>query len=509
MKFLAFARRLEQVPEPGQEAALRVLYDGEEPADVGPLAVRMFGYERGTPRRARDVVVKVWGARGGKTKWASVEMLRLALTVDVSRLAPGEHGYVFLVAPKLELAMQPLNYIKGLVGLDSRLAERCEVGAEQIVIDRGRGHFVTIQPVAASRGGAGQRGRSLLGALLDETAFFRDETSGVVNDVALFKALAPRVIDGGRIVVQSTPWARSGLLYELYRENFGHPVGALVSHAPTGMLRTDDKILGYVAREYARDPENAAIEFGAQFGAASATQWLDPEALERAVDERPAPPVAPGDDLGAGGDLGFARNSSALVVARVRGGVVDLVVVEERRPTQAAPLRPSMVCREFAGLLSGLGLDGMVADRHYAETAREALDETGLYLAAPPDPDEPWSLVRQLLRDGRLRLPQHPLLLAQLKGARGQLRSGGGVQVQLRKTPDGRHGDLAAAAVLAIWAAVRRAHRVPVVIERGSEAWERQQRDRRLATWREEKRREREPEGAWAADAEAPGGWWE
>ena len=509
MRFIDFARRLGQVPEPGQEAALRVLYDGEEPGDVGPEAVRMFGYERGTPRRARDVAVKVWGARGGKSKWAGTRMLHLGLTVDVSRLAPGEHGYVFLVAPKLELGLQPLNYIKGLVSLDARLAARCDVGAEQIVIDRGRGHFVTIQPVAASRGGAGQRGRSLLGALLDETAFFRDESSGVVNDQAIFKALAPRVIDGGQIVVQSTPWARSGLLYDLFRENFGHPVSAIVSHAPTGMLRTDEKILSYVAREYARDPENAAIEFGAQFGAASATQWLDPGALERAVVDAPPAAVVPGDELGAGGDLGFARNSSALVVARSRGGVVDLVVVEERRPTKDAPLRPSVVCREFARMLSGLGLGGMVADRHYAETAREALDETGLYLSEPPDPDEPWSLARQLLRDGRLRLPQHPLLLAQLKGARGKLRSGGGVQVQLQKTPDGRHGDVAAAAVLAIWAAVRRPHVVPVVVTPGSETWERQQRDRRLDAWREQRRQEREPAGGWGDGAEMPGGWWE
>lgn len=509
MKFLDFARHLQQVPEPGQKAALRVLYDGEEPADVGPEAVRIFGYGRGTPRRARDTVVKVWGARGGKTKWAAARMLHLALSVDVSRLAPGEHGYVFLVAPKLELAMQPLNYIKGLTGLDARLAARCDVGAEQITVDRGRGHFVTIQPVAASRGGAGQRGRSLLGALLDETAFFRDETSGVVNDQALFNALSPRVIDGGQIVVQSTPWARSGLLYDLHRENFGHPVAALVSHAATGLLRTDEKILSYVAREYARDPENAAIEFGAQFGAASSTTWLDPEALERAVDAGPPAPVAPGDALGAGGDLGFSRNSSALVVARTRGGLVDLVAVEERRPAQDAPLRPSVVCREFASILRGLGLAGMVADRHYQETAREALDETGLYLAEPPDPDEPWSLVRQLLREGRLRLPQHPLLLAQLKSAKGKLRSGGGVAVELAKTPDGRHGDLAAAAVLAVWAVVRRPHEVPAVVDRGSEAWERQQRDARLERWRQERRAEREPAGAWGQQSEMPGGWFE
>lgn len=493
LRFLPFAARLGYIPEPGQEAALRVAFQGEEPGDVGPAAVRIYGYERGTPPRARDVAELVWGARGGKTFWGALRMLHLACTVRLDRLAPGEHGYVFLVAPKLDLAGQALNYIKGAISRDKVLSEMADPQAERIVLHRKGGRGVTIQPVAASRGGAGQRGRSLLGALLDETAFFRDETTGAVNDAAIFRALAPRVIEGGQLVIQSTPWARTGLLYDLWAENYGRPMGALVSHAPTAILRSDEKILAYVAREYARDPENARIEFGAEFGAASATTWLDPEALEAAVG--PAGAIAPGDAVGAGGDLGFARNSSALVVARQGpDGLIDLPLVEERRPAPGVPLRPSEVCGEFAGLLRGAGARSLVADRHYQETIREALSGVGLLLEEPPAPDEAWALVREMLRSGRLRLPQHPLLMAQLKAVRGKLGSGGTVRIELASTPDGRHGDLAAAAALAIWAVVRRPHRIPVAV-----AAEDRERAERLARWREGRQREREQKeaGAW------------
>lgn len=493
ISFLAFAQRLGYRPERGQEAALRVLFQGEEPADVGPQAERIFGYARGTPARARDVAELVWGARGGKSFWSSLRVLHLACTVPLDRLAPGEHGYGFLVAPKLELAEQPLNYIKGAISRDRTLSQLADVTSERIVLHRRGGRQVTIQPVAASRGGAGQRGRSLVAALLDETAFFRDETTGAVNDGAIFRALAPRVIEGGQLIVQSTPWARTGLLYDLWRENWGRPRSALVAHASTGVLRTDEKILSYVAREYERDPENAAIEFGAQFGAASATTWLDPEALDAAQGEPVGP--APGDLVGAGGDLGFARNSSALVVACQKpGGTIHLTPVEERRPTPGTPLRPSAVCAEFAQLLRLAGARSLVADRHYQETIREALSAADLLLEEPPSPDEAWALVRELLRSGRLVLPRHPLLLAQLKAVRGRLAPGGAVRIELPATPDGRHGDLAAAAALAIWAVVRRPHRIPV-----PQSAELQEREDRLSRWRAQRQAEREHEsaGAW------------
>lgn len=452
--FLDFCRVLGgEQPEPGQRAMCGVCFDGQEPEEY-ELGERIFGYRNGTPAAARDVIGLVAGGRGGKTKWSSRRMLHLGLTVDISALAPGEHGYVFLVAPKIDLASQALSYIKGDIARKPRLAAMCEVLADEVVIDRGGGKHVTIQTVAAGRGGAGLRGRSLLGALLDETAFFRDETTGVVNDRALYKAIAPRVIAGGQVIVQSTPWARTGLLYDLYRECYGRPGEALVAHAPTRLLRTDKKILSYVEREYARDPENARVEFGAEFGSATATQWLDPEALERAVLPAWEPnQPRPGDEIAAGGDLGFARNSSSLVVARrPPGGVVELLLVEERRPEPGKPLRPSEVCRAFAMQLRALGLRTLYADRHYAETAREHLDEAGLVLGDPPPPDEAWGLMRQLVRDGQIRLPRHPLLLAQLAGVQGKLQSGGAVSITLPKTPDGRHGDLAAACALAVWA---------------------------------------------------------
>jgi hypothetical protein len=454
LRFLDFAARLGFRPEPGQEAALRVAFHGEEPADVGPLAVQVFGYERGTPARARDVIEFVWGARGGKTFWSALRMLHLACTVPVGRLAPGEPGFVFLVAPKLDLAEQALAYIKGAILQDKTLAERSEILAERITLRRTGGKSVVICPVAASRGGTGQRGRSLLGALLDETAFFRDETTGAVNDAAIFRAIAPRVIEGGQVVVQSTPWARSGLLYELHRENWGQPHSALVAHAPTLLLRSDPKIRSYVEREFARDPENARIEFGAEFGSASSSQFFSESDLDLLFDADAPTQARPGDTVSAAVDLGFVRNSASIcVIAGQQAAVV--VDLQERLPAPDRPLSPSEVCSEFTSVLMAHRCFSAVSDAHYKETLREHTDAFGVSLYDSCGPAERFLALRTAIRSGQIKasptLPLASRLRQQLQGVRARHAPGGQLSVTMPSALDGSHGDLADALARCVW----------------------------------------------------------
>ena len=116
---------------------------------------------------------------------------------------------------------------------------------------------MSVECLPATRGGSALRGRSLVSAVLDECAFFRDEQFAV-NDTDLFKATAPRVLPGGLVVIASTPWAETGLLFDEFSRNYGAPVTALACHAPTTLMRSDDpRILSMVAREVERDPITA------------------------------------------------------------------------------------------------------------------------------------------------------------------------------------------------------------------------------------------------------------
>jgi hypothetical protein len=123
---------------------------------------------------------------------------------------------------------------------------------------------VRFAVLPASKGGSAQRGRALVGAILDEAAFFRGEDSAV-NDKDVLDAVTPRVIVGGEVIVTTTPWARAGEVYELFERNWSHPVDAVVAHAPTWELRSDERIMAQIEREKTRDPWNYAREFGAEF----------------------------------------------------------------------------------------------------------------------------------------------------------------------------------------------------------------------------------------------------
>lgn len=277
--FTAWVERHGQRLEPGQRALCRVLFDRLDPSDLDgderDRAMRMFGCAR-VPDAARKlgILLAVCGGRGGKSLLAAWRLVYLAATLPLV-LSPGEQAFAIIVAPDQRLAEQTLRYCIGIAQAwfpeKGRVSEESSLGFTLVRAKSdgdGDGKWaderVRFAILPASKGGSAQRGRALVGAILDEAAFFRGEDS-VVNDRDVIDAITPRIIVGGEIIISTTPWARSGEVWELFNRNFGHPVDAVVAHAPTWELRTDDRILAQVDREKERDPWNYAREFGAQF----------------------------------------------------------------------------------------------------------------------------------------------------------------------------------------------------------------------------------------------------
>ena len=460
--FASFAKTLGVKMTLGQRVLTGVAFDGANPCDLGDteraVARRIFGELDIV--RTRDVFAAVCGARGGKTYLiGALRLLHLALTVDVSTLAPGERAAAIAVGPDIRLARQLLRYALGAaksVPAISRLVT--EDREDSFVIRREGGRSVVIECLPATRGGSAVRGRSLVGACLDEGAFFRD-SDFVVNDTEIFRALAPRILPGGQLIVASTPWAETGLLYELYRDNFGHPATALVAHAPTTLLRPDARTAGIVERERQRDADNARREFDAQFMTGGSGLFLDASAVDACVDENLILPASPSGRVYSGADFGFRSDSSALSVVDRAGSDVRLIALEEERPKKGAPLRPSAVASTFAALASALGCRSVMSDSHYAESIREHLRAQNMALSMAPEGQNgktaTYLCLRELVHAKRLRLPVHPRLIAQLKALTSRPTSGGGLLITSPRRAGGGHGDLVSALVLALWQASR------------------------------------------------------
>lgn len=446
----------------GQRVLCLVAYDGLEPKDLEgderEVARRIFGDIDVIPPEARAVVVAVCGARAGKTYiLGALRLLHLALTVPLTSLAPGEVASGLIVAPDLRLARQCLRYALGAAKATPAIAERvASESADGFVIRRENGQTVALEALPATRGGSALRGRSLVGAVLDEAAFFRDDDYAV-NDTEIFKAVAPRVMPEGQVIIGSTPWAEGiGLLYDLFHANHGEPKTAIAAHAPTTLLRDDARTRSMVERERERDPDNAAREFDAQFMSAGTGLFFDPTSLDAAVERNTVLPLVhlSSSVVAAGADFAFKSDSSALVVARLElEGVYRVTDMLEQRPERGKPLVPSKVVAAFAEVVRRYGATSVVADRHSEEAIREHLATHKLRLVAAPDglagKVETYTRVRALLLEGRVRLPESPRLLNQLKAITRKVTAGGSMTISSPRR-GGAHGDLVSALVLAL-----------------------------------------------------------
>lgn len=461
--FTSFVGELGVSLTPGQRVACRVAYDGANPAELPEddreIARAIFGEVEVIPPEVRGVFAAVCGARSGKSYvLGALRGLHLALTVPID-LAPGEQAAGVIVAPDLRLARVTLRYVRGAVARVPALARRIVTdSADGFVLRRPDDRLVEITCLPATRGGSALRGRALVFALLDECAFFRGDDYAV-NDAEIMRAVAPRIVAGGQLLVLSTPWLESGVLYELWRSNWGMPVDALVAHAPTAVMRDDAHTRLIVERERRRDPDNAAREFDAAFVGGGASTLFDSVALGQAIDVgRPLTSVAPsGATVAAGGDLALLRDSSALAIVARLGERFELLELVERRPRKGEPLRLSEVVSDFAAVLRSHGLAGLTTDGHQREAAREWATPLGVHIDSAPEGQrgkwETHQAFAELLREGRFVMPHHPRLLAQLRAIVTTPMPGGGYRISSPRRADTGHGDLVSALVLAVHAA--------------------------------------------------------
>lgn len=447
--------------EPGQLVTCKVAFDGIDPIDLPPeereLARKIFGDVDRFTEDQRRVFVAPCGARAGKTRlFTAMRLLYLGLTCDLSELAPGETAFGMIVGPKKTHGKQALAYIKGVIRqIPALWNARVVWGAEHIEIARPGGNVAWIVAGASAKGDT-QRGKSLFGASLEEAAFFKDEDSGLVNDKEIFDAIDPRIMPGGQILVPSTPWGEEGLLWDLYTENWGHPVDACAAHASTLVLRSDANIRKRVEALYKKNPSNAKREFGAEFMSMGAFAFFDKALVEAALSSEDYVPL-PGDQLVAGGDLGFVKNSSGLALgvrkgpAKARALVVTKLI--ERIPV-AGPLKPSETVKLFAAETKLFGAAGVMSDGHYRETMRETLDEYDLLVIPAPEgaagKKDSYDRLRELFLEGRVVLPPGELtdrLVKQLTEVKAKPTAGGGMTFTSPTWTDGAHGDLVASVV--------------------------------------------------------------
>jgi hypothetical protein len=423
------------------------------------LARKIFGDLQEIPDQARSIFVSANGARSGKTWLCSLRLLHLSLTVDLSTLAHGEQALSIIVAPTLANAAQAMRYILGAIENSSSLSALIVGKATENIIrlKRDYGQVVTIEPRAAAKAGLSGRGFSILGALMDEVAFFRG-SDYALNDDQIFGAIYARLLKGSQVLMPSTPWAREGLFYAKYEENYGHAINAICAHAPTLLMLDSERNRHAYEMLSKSDPDKARNEYDAEFLSASVEQFFDPATIDRSIDDDLNDGLgepAEGVEIKAGADYGFEHDASALVITHSYGGLHQVADIVHLVPEENLALRPSEVVEEFAHHCRHHRAGWVASDVHYRQAIIEYLNNFGLFFVeAPNDPAIPYITTRILLHQGLIRIPRNPKLIQQLRSIKAQRTPGGKVRIiKPRTVGKGNHCDIADAFVLAIFQA--------------------------------------------------------
>jgi hypothetical protein len=358
-------------------------------------------------KRVRELWCTI-GRRAGKSRMAAVLSVYLAL-FQRHRLAVGEVGVVPVIAQTRDAAKVVFGYVEGMLRASPVLARTIAGSTANEIRLRNR---VTISVQSASFRSI--RGRTIVGCVYDETAFWRDVDSAV-PDVELHRAVLPALIASGAMLVSiSTPYRKLGLMHQKHRDHFGvDDPNVLVVQ---GDARTFNPLLdeGEIAAAMRDDPEAAPSEWAGEFRRDIAA-FLDDEIIEAAVDRsRPLelPPRA-GLTYSAFCDASGGRGDAyTIAIGHKEGERVVCDVIRGRRP----PFDPQAVTAEYAALAKGYGCRRVVGDNYSAEWVARAftgcgasyersdLPRSGLYLEGLP-----------LFTRGNVSIPDHAQLLRELR----------------------------------------------------------------------------------------------
>jgi hypothetical protein len=417
------------------------------PMDADELAQfrRLTGRNTAPLEQAEEAWLIV-GRRGGKSFIVALIAVFLACFKDYSKhLAPGERGTVMVLAADRRQARVIFRYATALIEGVPMLAQMVErMTADAIDLNNG----ISIEVHTASFRSV--RGYTVIAALCDETAFWRDDSSAN-PDREILDALRPAMatIPGALLICLGSPYRRHGALWEAFRDHHGKdndPI--LVLQAPS---RTMNPTLSQnvVDRAYERDSAAAASEYGAEFRR-DLDSFISREVLdaliERGVRERGPLSglryIAFADPAGGSGS-----DSYTLAIAYYAEGKAVLVAVRETKP----PFSPESVTADYATLLKRYGLSTVHGDRYAGDWPAERFQSNGIYYS--PAGMAKSDIYRELLpalNAGEVALLDHDRLIGQLASL--ERRTGRGGKDSIDHPPRG-HDDVANAAAGALWLA--------------------------------------------------------
>jgi hypothetical protein len=363
--------------------------------------------EREPPKRRVSELACIVGRGGGKDSVASLIASCIAINFK-NKLRPGEVATIALLAVDREQSGIVKSYITAYFETIPALTKLVKsIDKDGITLNNG------VQIVIATNSYRSVRGRSIICAIFDEVAFWRDENfASPDNEVAAAVAPGLARMPNSMLILISTAHKRSGLLYERWKSFYGKDDDdTLVVKGSTQQFNPlfDTKI---IARQIAEDPALYSAEYNSQWRH-DLSSYISRELLDAAVDVGVVvrPPNA-GTSFHAFCDSSGGRHDSFTMAIshREKDDVCVLDLLFEKFP----PFNPSETVEEISKLLKSYGLTKITGDRYSAEWIVEAFAKTGIkYLQSERDRSQIYLDTLPLFTSGRCRLIDSPRLVSQ------------------------------------------------------------------------------------------------
>jgi hypothetical protein len=432
---------------PAQEALLRAIY--ALPASEEHLRLYQECTGRAAwPTQPFSEVTAICGARAGKDS----RILAPTLCFEAlfgghdAHLHRGEHGIIPLVSVDQRSTRVAFGFVKDYLTRSPLLRSKvADVFASEIALTNN----ITVTCFPCTQ--RSLRGWSIPAAGLDEAAFFRLEGSAD-SDSEIQASVRRGMIGFGqtRLLKISTPYLRSGVVFEDFSRSFGQDDGDLLCWRASTALMNPSISAERLARERRLDPLRYSREYEAEF-ADDVDAFLPPDWIDRAITVgRHELPPQPGVTYTAAVDpSGGGADAFTFAIGHREGNGADSrAVVDVLRGWHRVGDNLSAVVATIAEVAKQYGCREAVGDRYAAGWVRERFADAGLrYRETAQDKAATFVEMEPLMAQGRVELPDEPHLRRELSTLERRPRPGGRVLVD---HPRGGHDDHAAAVALVI-----------------------------------------------------------
>lgn len=362
------------------------------------------------------------GRRSGKSYMSSLIAVYLAAFKDWSPyLNPGEKGWIFIIATDKEQAKIIKKYISGILNSNA-LFKRLIEKEGQTEIELKNGVVIAVKTCNYRT----VRGFTVLAAICEEIAFWRDENSANPAEEVL-AALRPALatVPESMLIGISTPYSKSGVLWEQFRKNYGNEDtrSPLIWKAPTRVMNPsiDGTIIeNDLQRDYARAKSEWEAEWRDDIEG-----FLSTEAIEAAtIFGRLELPKLQNTSYCAFIDPSGGRQDSftmAICHKQIDGKII-LDCIREARP----PFQPQSVVSEFAEILESFEISCIESDKYAGEWVVAEFSKHGIMVeSSDMSSSEIYLNFLPLLMNGSVEILDDRRLAEQLRGLERRTRVGG------------------------------------------------------------------------------------